>query len=82
MKVHRGRREWVKEMGLRWDGWDALASKKWVRPVRMEDSGRVDASPQESGSDGGVFRECPSADLKSMYLESLRVLCAGVGARE
>ena len=24
---------------MRWDSWDALASKKWVR---MEDSGRVD----------------------------------------
>ena len=32
----RGRREWA---GMRWDSWDALASKKWMR---MEDSGRVD----------------------------------------
>ena len=24
---------------MRWDSWDALASRKWVR---MEDSGRVD----------------------------------------
>ena len=35
----RGRREWAKEAGMRWDSWDALASKKWVR---MEESGRVD----------------------------------------
>ena len=35
----RGRREWAREAGMRWDSWDALASKKWVR---MEDSGRVD----------------------------------------
>ena len=27
----RGRREWVRMNGLRWDRWDALASKKWVR---------------------------------------------------
>ena len=26
-----GRREWVRENGLRWDGWDALASKLWLR---------------------------------------------------
>ena len=31
--------EWAKEAGMRWDSWDALASKRWVR---MEDSGRVD----------------------------------------
>ena len=24
----RGRREWAKEVGMRWDGWDALASKQ------------------------------------------------------
>ena len=35
----KGRREWAREAGMRWDSWDALASKKWVR---MEDSGRVD----------------------------------------
>ena len=35
----RGRRAWAREAGMRWDSWDALASKKWVR---MEDSGRVD----------------------------------------
>ena len=35
----RGRREWAKEAGMRWDSWDVLASKKWVR---MEESGRVD----------------------------------------
>ena len=34
----RGRREWAKEAGMRWDSWNALASKKWVR---MEESGRV-----------------------------------------
>ena len=26
--------EWVRENGLRWDSWDALTSRKWVR---MED---------------------------------------------
>ena len=35
----RGRREWASENGMRWDSWDALVSKKWVR---MEESGRVD----------------------------------------
>ena len=35
------------ENGMRWDSWDALASKKWVR---MEDSGRVDVDPREGGS--------------------------------
>ena len=34
-----GRREWVEENDMRWDGWEALASKRWVR---MEDTGRVD----------------------------------------
>ena len=34
-----GRREWARKEGMRWDSWDALASKKWVR---MEESGRVD----------------------------------------
>ena len=35
----RGRWEWAEEAGMRWDSWDALASKKWVR---MEESGQVD----------------------------------------
>ena len=35
----KGRRDWVRENGMRLDSWDALASKNWVR---MEDSGRVD----------------------------------------
>ena len=39
VKDERGRRDWARENGMRWDSWDALASKKWVR---MEDSGRVD----------------------------------------
>ena len=39
MKDKRGRREWARENGMRWDSWHALASKKWVR---MEESGRVD----------------------------------------
>ena len=34
----RGRRAWASENGMRWDRWDALASKKWVR---LEDSGRA-----------------------------------------
>ena len=25
----RGRREWVRENGVRWDSWDALVSKMW-----------------------------------------------------
>ena len=35
------RGEWVRvrENEMRWDCWDALALKKWVR---MEDTGRVD----------------------------------------
>ena len=36
-KEGRGRREWVREAGVRWDSWEALASKQWVR---MEDSGQ------------------------------------------
>ena len=39
MKDEKGRREWASKNGMRWDSWDALASKKWVR---MEESGRVD----------------------------------------
>ena len=39
VKDEKGRREWARENGMRWDSWDALASKKWVR---MEDLGRVD----------------------------------------
>ena len=39
VKDERGRRAWARENGMRWDSWEALASKKWVR---MEDSGRVD----------------------------------------
>ena len=36
VRDERRRREWVRENGLRWDSWDALASRKWVR---MKDSG-------------------------------------------
>ena len=39
VRDEKGRREWVRENGMRWDSWDALVSKKWVR---MEDSGPVD----------------------------------------
>ena len=39
VKGEKGRRDWARENGMRWDSWDALASKKWMR---MEDSGRVD----------------------------------------
>ena len=56
VKNERGRREWARENGMRWDSWDALASKKWVR---MEDSGRVDADPRKGGFDGGVLRGRP-----------------------
>ena len=38
-KKRLGKGDWARENGMRWDSWDALASKKWVR---MEDSGRVD----------------------------------------
>ena len=31
VKDGRGRREWARKEGMRWDSWDALASKKWVR---------------------------------------------------
>ena len=30
VRDERGRREWARENGMRWDSWDALASKKWV----------------------------------------------------
>ena len=39
VKDERGRRDWTRENGMRWNSWEALACKKWVR---MEDSGRVD----------------------------------------
>ena len=52
VKDEKGRRYWARENGLRWDSWDALASRKWVR---KEDSG---------GVDGGVLRGCPPSDLK------------------
>ena len=39
VKDEKGRREWASENGMRWDSWDTLASKKWVR---MQESGRVD----------------------------------------
>ena len=39
----RGRGEWASENGMRWDSWDAVASKKWVR---MEETGRVDDEGQ------------------------------------
>ena len=38
VKDEKGRRGWARKEGMRWDSWDALASKKWVR---MEESGRV-----------------------------------------
>ena len=38
-KEGKGRREWVREVGVRWDSWEALASKRWLR---MECSGQVD----------------------------------------
>ena len=55
----RGRREWASENGMRWDSWDALASKK---RVRMEGSGRVDN--RKSRFDGGR-----QSHLKIMYVE-------------
>ena len=39
VKDERGRREWARKEGMRWDSWGALASKKWMR---MEEAGRVD----------------------------------------
>ena len=70
----RGRREWAKEAGMRWDSWDALASKKWVR---MEDSGRVDDDPGEGRFDGSVLRGRAPSNLDSMYLgrEIFRAEC-------
>ena len=31
VKDKKGRREWTRENGMRWDSWDVLASKEWVR---------------------------------------------------
>ena len=45
MKDKKGRREWVRESGLRWDSWNALAAKEWVR---MEGTGRVMRAGQSS----------------------------------
>ena len=44
LKDIRGRGGWVKENDMRWDSWEALASKRWVR---MEDTGRVDDEGRE-----------------------------------
>ena len=64
VKEIRKRREWF---SLRWDRWEALASKRWVR---MEDTGRVDDEGkvvfERVGSDGGAFRKCP---FEEVYLE-------------
>ena len=57
-------REWASENRMRWDSWDALASKKWVR---VGDSGHVDDEGRKSGSDGGVLRGRPPSDLKIVY---------------
>ena len=54
-----GRREWVRENGLRWDGWDALASKLWLRRV---DTGRVDDEGRP------VFE---SVDLMEEFFENI-----------
>ena len=39
VKDIKGRREWVRETGMRWDRWEGMASGEWVR---LEDTGRVD----------------------------------------
>ena len=39
----KGRREWAREVGVRWDSWDALASKKWIRMGVLDDEGRASA---------------------------------------
>ena len=58
-KSGRGRMEWASEFGMRWDSWDALASKNWVR---MEDSGCVDDEDRPILE--GVFRlEAPARVL-------------------
>ena len=38
MKDEMRRREWARENEMSWVGWDALASRKWLR---MENTGRV-----------------------------------------
>ena len=58
----RGRRELVRENGIGWDSWDALASKKWVR---MEDTGRVD----DEGK--AVFER---VDLMAEFFRNIRCL--------
>ena len=68
MKDEKGRREWARENGMRWDTWDALASRKWVR---MEDSGRVDdeGRPVLEKVDlmEKFFANCPSSDLDHVF---------------
>ena len=62
----RGRREWASKNGMRWDSWDALASKvgknggKWS--CRLW-GGQAD--PRESRSEGDVLRGRAPSDLKS-----------------
>ena len=49
----------MRENGLRWDGWDALASKLWLR---REDTGRVDDEGRS------VFE---SVDLMEEFFENI-----------
>ena len=63
VKDERGRREWPRENEMRWDSWDALASRRWVR---MEDAGRTD--------DGGR----PVLEKVDLMGESLRFVVAGL----
>ena len=58
LKDIRGRREWVEKNDLRWDSWEELASKRWVR---MEDADRVEAESSLEAS--AIVRP------KDMYLE-------------
>ena len=46
LKDIRNRREWVRESDLRWDSWEDLALKRWVR---MEDTGCVDDEGRSKG---------------------------------
>ena len=53
VKDEKGRREWAREVGVRWDGWEVLASKKWVR---MED-GQVDGDGKPILKRGDLMEE-------------------------
>ena len=55
----------MRDNWLRWDGWDALAAKKWVR---MEDNGHVDADGRPGLKSVYLMEEFFENIHRQMYL--------------